>query len=187
MKVLIVDNQDSFVYNIAHILDSFQKGQIEVIKNNAIDIDAVDGYDKIVLSPGPGLPKDAGLMPQIIEKYAPSKSILGVCLGHQAIVEHFGGTLKNLAMPLHGVASTIYLCGKDYIYNKLPETFQVGHYHSWVAQNPLPTLLQTTAVDALGNCMSCKHQTLDIVGLQYHPESILTPLGKQLLKNWLLY
>jgi anthranilate synthase component 2 len=186
MNILVVDNHDSFVYNIVHLLDGFNLAQITVVKNDALDLDAVEEYDKIVLSPGPGLPKDAGLMPQLLKRYVFSKSILGVCLGHQAIVEHFGGKLKNMKQPLHGVSTKVKITSEDYLFKDLPNSFEIGHYHSWVAEYPLPEQLQATSVDEFGNVMSFKHQIFDVRGVQYHPESILTPLGKQILENWLM-
>lgn len=185
MNILVVDNHDSFVYNIVHLLDAFNLANIKVVKNDALDLESVNQFDKIVLSPGPGLPKDAGIMPLILKEYAATKSILGVCLGHQAIVEHFGGSLKNLSNPLHGISTQVKIISVDYLFNNLPETFEIGHYHSWVAEQPLPELLQATSVDVFGNVMSFKHIDLDIRGVQYHPESILTPFGSQMLKNWL--
>lgn len=185
MNILVVDNHDSFVYNIVHLLDAFNLANIKVVKNDALDLESVNQFDKIVLSPGPGLPKDAGIMPLILKEYAATKSILGICLGHQAIVEHFGGSLKNLQHPLHGVSSCIQIISDDYLFKGLPEKLEIGHYHSWVAVNPLPKMLEITSLDPLGNVMSFKHNELDIRGVQYHPESILTPFGSQMLKNWL--
>jgi anthranilate synthase component 2 len=185
MNILVVDNHDSFVYNIVHLLDAFNIAKITVVKNDALHLESVNQYDKIVLSPGPGLPKDAGLMPRLLKEYAGSKSILGVCLGHQAIVEHFGGSLKNLEKPLHGISTRVKIISDDYLFDNLPKTFEIGHYHSWVALNPLPEMLEVTSVDSNGNVMSFKHETLDIRGMQFHPESVLTPLGRQILENWL--
>ncbi len=185
MKILVVDNHDSFVYNIVHLLDAFNIAKISIVKNDALDIESVNQFDKIVLSPGPGLPKDAGLMPRLLKEYATTKSILGVCLGHQAIVEHFVGSLKNLEKPLHGISTKVKIISDDYLFDNLPKTFEIGHYHSWVAEYPLPEVLQATSMDEFGNVMSLKHKTLDIRGVQYHPESILTPFGRQILENWL--
>lgn len=185
MNILVVDNHDSFVYNIVHLLDALNLATIKVVKNDVLNLESVKQFDKIVLSPGPGLPKDAGLMPQLIREYIFDKPILGVCLGHQAIVEHFGGTLKNMEQPLHGVSTSITITSEDYLFKSLPDSFEIGHYHSWVAEHPLPELLQATSVDYFGNVMSFKHKILDVRGVQYHPESILTPFGKQILENWL--
>jgi anthranilate synthase component II len=185
MNILIVDNHDSFVYNIVHLLDAFNLAKISVVKNDALNLESIIHNDKIVLSPGPGLPKDAGLMPELIREYIDKKPILGVCLGHQAIVEYFGGKLKNLQQPLHGVSTKVKITSEDYLFKHLPDSFEIGHYHSWVAEQPLPELLQATSVDEFGNVMSFKHKTLDVRGVQYHPESILTPFGRQILENWL--
>lgn len=185
MNILVVDNHDSFVYNIVHLLDAFNLANIKVVKNDALDLETVNQFDKIVLSPGPGLPKDAGLMPELIREYIYKKPILGVCLGHQAIIEYFGGSLKNLQHPLHGVSSCVQIISDDYLFKGLPEKLEIGHYHSWVAVNPLPEMLEITSLDTLGNVMSFKHNKLDVRGVQYHPESILTPFGSQMLKNWL--
>lgn len=185
MNILVVDNHDSFVYNIVHLLDALDIATITVVKNDALHLDSVIHFDKIVLSPGPGLPKEAGLMPELIRNYINKKPILGVCLGHQAIVEHFGGTLKNLEQPLHGISTSVKIISEDYLFKELPDSFEIGHYHSWVAKHPLPEMLQATSVDTLGNVMSFKHKSLDIRGVQYHPESILTPFGRQILENWL--
>lgn len=185
MNLLVVDNHDSFVYNIAHLLDAFNLAKITVVKNDVLNLQSVNHYDKIVLSPGPGLPKDAGLMPELIRNYINEKPILGVCLGHQAIVEHFGGTLKNMEQPLHGVSTTVKITSEDYLYNDMPDSFEIGHYHSWVVEHPLPEILQATSVDDFGNIMSFKHKTLDVRGVQYHPESVLTPIGRKILENWL--
>jgi len=163
----------------------FNLAKITVVKNDALVLESVKQFDKIVLSPGPGLPKDAGLMPELIQKYIYEKPILGVCLGHQAIVEHFGGKLKNMEQPLHGVSTSVKLTSEDYLYSGMPDFFEIGHYHSWVAEQPLPETLQAPSEDAFGNVMSFKHKTMDIRGVQYHPESILTPFGSQLLENWL--
>lgn len=185
MDILVIDNHDSFVYNIVHLLDAFNLAKITVVKNDEMDIESINYFDKIVLSPGPGLPKDAGLMPQLLKEYAFSKSILGICLGHQAIVEHFGGTLVNLEHPLHGISTQIKIISDDYLFQNLPESFEIGHYHSWVAVNPLPKELEVTSIDDFGNVMSFRHSLLDIKGVQFHPESILTPSGSQILENWL--
>lgn len=185
MKLLVVDNHDSFVYNIVHLLDAFNLATIKVVKNDELDLERVQEFDKIVLSPGPGLPKDAGLMPELLQRYIHQKPILGVCLGHQAIVEHFGGSLKNLNRPLHGLSTLVTITSEDYLFKNLPQSFEIGHYHSWVAEIPLPDVLETTSTDVDGNVMSFKHKTLDVRGVQYHPESILTPLGRQILENWL--
>lgn len=185
MKVLVVDNYDSFVYNLVHIIQTLQVDTIDVIKNDKVDMNAVAGYDKILLSPGPGVPKDAGLMPAIIEQYAATKSILGVCLGHQAIGECFGGTLINLQEPLHGIASDINILQQDYLFANLPQHFKIGHYHSWVVSTQLPKAIEIIAKDDKDNIMALKHVDFDIRGVQFHPESILTEHGKTIIENWI--
>lgn len=184
MKILVLDNYDSFVYNLVHILQELKVDKIDVIKNNKIDINEVAGYDKILLSPGPGVPKDAGLMPAIIEQYAASKSILGVCLGHQAIGECFGGSLINLKEPLHGIASDITILQQDYLFANLPTNFKIGHYHSWVVSHQLPIEIEILAKDNKDNIMAIKHVHFDVRGVQFHPESILTEHGKTIIENW---
>lgn len=187
MKILVLDNYDSFVYNLVHYLqDIDDKNQIFVIKNNEISLDEVAVFDKILLSPGPGLPKDAGIMPALIKKYFTTKNILGVCLGHQAIAEAFGCNLKNLEKPLHGISSTISVLDSNTIFNNCPINFQIAHYHSWVVETmPYDHILETIALDSYGNCMALQHKNLPIYGVQFHPESILTENGKKILKNWL--
>ena len=185
MKILVVDNYDSFVYNLVHILKALKVETVDVIKNDKIDIHDVSGYDKILLSPGPGVPKDAGLMPAIIQQYATSKSILGVCLGHQAIGECFGGTLINLKEPLHGIASDIRILKKDYLFDNIPTHFKIGHYHSWVVSHQLPKEIEVLAKDDKDNIMALKHIEYDVRGVQFHPESILTEHGKTIIENWI--
>jgi anthranilate synthase component II len=186
MKVLVIDNYDSFVFNLVHMLYNLNVEDITVIKNDKISLDEIQSYDKILLSPGPGIPKDAGLMPQIIKQFAPTKSILGVCLGHQAIAECFGASLKNLEEPLHGVASTINILEENYLFEKCPKTFHIGHYHSWVVEeNTLANDLEILAKDEKGNIMSIGHKTYDVRGVQFHPESVLTENGMQIITNWI--
>ena len=185
MKVLVVDNFDSFVYNIVHLLYEIGVDEIDVVKNDQLDFSYINQYDKIVLSPGPGIPKNAGMMPQLLSEFASTKSILGICLGHQAIAEHFGTNLINLAAPLHGVASKIEIVKADYLFENLPKHFKIGHYHSWVVSEAISEDLEVLAKDELGNIMALKHKKYDIRGLQFHPESILTENGKTLLTNWI--
>jgi len=186
IKVLVVDNYDSFVYNLVHILYEIGVTHIDVVKNDLVDFHNIKQYDKILLSPGPGVPKDAGLMPQIIDKYATTKSILGVCLGHQAIVEVFGGDLINLEQPLHGVQSAINIQKSDCLFEQMPANFNIGHYHSWIAnQFTLPKEMEVIATDSQGSIMAIRHKEHDVRGLQFHPESILTDNGKQIIKNWI--
>lgn len=185
MKILVIDNYDSFVYNLVHILQALQIGSIDVIKNDEVELQSVKAYDKILLSPGPGIPKNAGLMPTIIQQYASAKSILGVCLGHQAIGENFGGTLINLNEPLHGIASDITILKQDYLFENVPLRFKIGHYHSWVVNHPLPKEIEILANDEKGNIMALKHIVYDVRGVQFHPESILTEHGKTIIENWI--
>ncbi len=183
-KILVIDNYDSFTYNLVHYLEEFHC-DVTVKRNDKLQLEEVAQYDKILLSPGPGLPDEAGLLKSIIKTYAPTKSILGICLGLQAIVEVFGGSLINLDTVCHGIASPIKLIAKDDIlYRHIPETLEVGRYHSWVVSSDLPSELIATSIDDEGHIMSVRHKSLDVRGVQYHPESILTPQGKQILKNW---
>jgi anthranilate synthase component II len=185
MKVLVVDNYDSFVYNIVHLLYEIGVAEIEVVKNDQLDFSYINQFDKIVLSPGPGIPKNAGMMPQLLKEFASTKSILGICLGHQAIAEHFGTDLINLSEPLHGVASEIEIVKVDYLFENLPKHFKIGHYHSWVVSEAISDDLEILAKDELGNIMAIKHKKYDVCGLQFHPESILTENGKTILINWI--
>lgn len=186
MKLLVLDNYDSFTYNLVHLIEKVSEMPFDVIRNDKISIDAVKAYDKILLSPGPGLPKDAGIMPELIKKYSSSKSILGVCLGLQAIGEAYGGSLKNLETVFHGIATPINIISEDLIFDSCPKTFTVGRYHSWVINvNNLPQELQVTATDEQGNIMALKHRTHDVRGVQFHPESILSEYGEMMINNWL--
>lgn len=188
MKILVLDNYDSFTYNLVHILAELgHSDNTEVFRNDKIALEDVGRYDKILLSPGPGLPCDAGIMPELLRKYAATKSILGVCLGHQAIGEAFGGELFNMPVVLHGVANSTYRTEVgDQLFEGLPEEFKVCRYHSWsVVGDKLPTELLVTSKDAEGNIMSMRHSAYNVRGVQFHPESILTEHGKQMIDNWL--
>jgi anthranilate synthase component 2 len=185
MKILIIDNYDSFVYNIVHLLYAIGIEEIEVVKNDQIDFQTIDNYDKIVLSPGPGIPADAGQMPQFIKTFAKTKSILGICLGHQAIAENFDTELVNLKNPLHGIASRIEILKPDYIFDGLSSGFNIGHYHSWVVSPDISSCFDVLAVDQSQNIMAIKHKEHDLIGLQFHPESILTENGRTILTNWI--
>ena len=186
LKLLILDNYDSFTYNLVHLIEKVSDMQFDVFRNDKISIDAVGTYDKILLSPGPGLPKDAGIMPDILKHYKTSKSILGVCLGLQAISESYGGTLRNLNSVCHGIASPISIISDDLLYKNCPTLFNVGRYHSWVVnQHQLPSDLEITSLDLEGNIMSLKHKTDHVRGVQFHPESILSEFGETIIKNWL--
>ena len=184
-KVLVIDNYDSFTYNLVHYLEDLDC-EVIVKRNDKLTLDEVDAFEKIVLSPGPGVPDEAGLLKQIIATYAPTKSILGVCLGQQAIGEVFGGTLENLDNVYHGVATNITLSVDDEsLFDGLGKTFEVGRYHSWVVNANLPESLEATSFDENGQIMSLRHKVYDVKGVQYHPESVLTPNGKTILKNWI--
>ena len=186
MNLLILDNYDSFTFNLVHYVEQFCD-KVTVIRNDEITLDQVDAFDAIILSPGPGLPKDAGIMPQLIERYAPTKKILGVCLGHQAIAEAFGAKLINLKEVLHGVAVPIQVTEEsEPIFRGMPATIKTGRYHSWaVSNNAFPEELTTTAVDAKGNIMAFRHTEYDLSGVQFHPESLLTEHGLKMIENWI--
>jgi anthranilate synthase component 2 len=187
LKLLILDNYDSFTYNLVHLVEKVSDISLDVYRNDKISIDKVAAYDKILLSPGPGLPKDAGIMPGLLKKYASSKCILGVCLGMQAIGETFHSRLKNLDSVCHGMATPIKLINEDVIFRNCPETFNVGRYHSWVVDaNGINSDLIVTAIDMEGNVMALKHRSWDVRGVQFHPESILSEHGETILRNWLL-
>lgn len=184
MKVIVIDNYDSFTYNLVHYLEEL--GCLVTVKrNDEVVIKEIEKFDKIVLSPGPGIPSEAGLLKEIISYYSKSKSILGVCLGHQAIAEVFGGKLLNLKSVFHGVATEIDIIKSDPIFYGLPNPLKVGRYHSWVVKKPIPSDLIALAYDKNGQIMALKHKKFSIWGVQFHPESILTEHGKLLLKNWL--
>lgn len=187
MKIIVIDNYDSFTYNLVHAIKKISGLPVDVFRNDEITLDKLDQYDKIVLSPGPGIPVEAGLLLDIIRKFAPTKSILGVCLGHQAIGEAFGGTLTNMNRVLHGISTPVTKTEiPTVLFEGLPETFQVGRYHSWIVDSAgLPDCLQVTSYDDKGMIMSMKHTTFDVEGVQFHPESVLTPLGEQMIANWL--
>ncbi|NAS11792.1 anthranilate synthase component II [Poritiphilus flavus] len=184
MKVLVIDNYDSFTYNLVHYLEDLDC-TVTVKRNDQLSLDEVEEFHKIVLSPGPGIPDEAGLLKQIIARYAPTKSILGVCLGQQAIGEVFGGTLVNLEEVYHGIATNVRITVEDEIFKGLPEEIMVGRYHSWVVDPQLPEELEVTSLDENGQIMSLRHRSLNVRGVQFHPESVLTPEGKKILENWL--
>ena len=186
-RILIIDNYDSFTYNLVHLVNELGQ-QCEVWRNDKFSIDDVDAFDKIILSPGPGIPSEAGLLMEVIEKYSPAKSIFGVCLGQQAIAEVFGGSLHNLSQPMHGIATPIKVTDEEEdLFKGLPNSFKVGRYHSWVVSDKgLPEILQVTAIDEADNSiMALSHREYDVKGVQFHPESILTQYGKELMQNWL--
>jgi anthranilate synthase component 2 len=186
MKILVFDNYDSFTYNLVQIIEQIVDEKVDVYRNDQIPLEDIEKYDKIILSPGPGIPEEAGILLDVIKKYASTKSIFGVCLGQQAIADAFGGSLINLSEIYHGVATEAIQTKEHKIFDNLPETLEVGRYHSW-AVNPddFPAELEITSVDKNGMIMSLKHKTYDVHAVQYHPESILTPNGKQILENFL--
>ena len=184
IKVLVIDNYDSFTYNLVHYLEDLNC-DVTVVRNDKLNLEDVKPFDKIVLSPGPGIPDEAGLLKAIIKAYAPTKSILGVCLGQQAIGEVFGGSLINLDEVYHGVATKVQITVDDEpMFNGLGKEIEVGRYHSWVVDSNLPEVLEATSFDKNGQVMSLRHKVYDVKGVQYHPESVLTPKGKQILENW---
>lgn len=187
MKILVLDNYDSFTYNLVHLVKALGYTDLEVHRNDRIEIGEIKKYDKILLSPGPGIPSEAGILQPVIREYAASKSILGVCLGHQAIGEVFGGTLINLSHVFHGIATPIKTICKDKLFAGIPDEFPVGRYHSWAVDTiGFPSdVMDITAVDADGKIMALSHKTFDVKGVQFHPESILTEYGDVILKNWL--
>lgn len=185
-KILVIDNYDSFTYNLVHYLEDLDC-KITVIRNNELSIDEPAQYDKLLLSPGPGIPDEAGLLKDIIKEYAPTKSILGICLGQQAIAEVFGGSLINLEKVYHGIGTTIDIIVDDEpLFTGLNSEIEVGRYHSWsVDPATLPDILEVTSTDREGNIMSLRHKVYDVKGVQFHPESVLTPDGKKILANWI--
>lgn len=188
-KVLVFDNYDSFTYNLVQIIERILNQKVDVVRNDKITLEEVDQYDKIILSPGPGIPEEAGILLDLIKKYAPTKSILGVCLGQQAIAEAFGGSLINLSDIFHGVATSTELVKDDTkLFKNLSSGFEAGRYHSWaVSREDFPAALEITAVDKDGMIMALQHTTYDVHGVQFHPESILTPEGEVIIRNFLLH
>jgi len=193
-KILILDNYDSFTYNLVQLVEEIIGGEVDVFRNDEITIAAVDRYDKIILSPGPGIPSEAGILLSLIKTYAKTKSILGVCLGHQAIGEVFGGQLTNLSKVFHGIKTKINLIpavsqsknDNDW-FKGLDDEIEVGRYHSWVINDQnVPAELEVTSVDCTGMVMSIRHREYDVQGVQFHPESVLTPTGRKMLENWLI-
>lgn len=191
MKILVFDNYDSFTYNLVHILEKIVTGSVDVFRNDEIPLEKVNEYDKIILSPGPGIPSEAGSLLPLIKEYAPTKSILGVCLGHQAIGEAFGGTLINLSTVYHGVATSMKVnrnrsAVTTDLFTDLPNEFPAGRYHSWiVSEENFPADLEITARDDNNYIMGLQHKNFDVQGVQFHPESVLTPNGEMIIRNWL--
>lgn len=185
MKTVIIDNYDSFTYNLAHLVKELG-AEVDVLRNDKFELEELEKYDKIILSPGPGIPEEAGLLLEVIRTYAGRKSILGVCLGEQAIGQAFGGKLTNLSEVFHGIQTNVKIKNKDYIFSGLPTEIPVGRYHSWVVDTDgFPEELVITAISSEGQIMALKHREYDVHGIQFHPESVLTPDGKQIVGNWL--
>lgn len=188
MNILLIDNYDSFTYNLSQYLEEEGGDDVEVTvwRNDQFDIDDVERFDKIVLSPGPGVPDEAGLLKAVIRRYAPTKSILGVCLGEQAIGEVFGAEIYNLNTVFHGIQSSVRIVASDYIFDNLSDSIKVGRYHSWVVgKEDFPAELEVTAVSEEGQVMALKHRRYDVHGIQFHPESILTPEGRTIIRNFI--
>ncbi|WP_341841023.1 aminodeoxychorismate/anthranilate synthase component II [Chitinophaga caseinilytica] len=187
MNILVFDNYDSFTYNLVHLVEKIIGGKVTVVRNDEIALEKVNDFDRIILSPGPGIPEEAGLLLPLIRQYAPTKSIFGVCLGQQAIGEAFGAKLTNLTEVYHGVATPVTVTSRSgRIFQNLPDELEVGRYHSWVVdEKSLPAELEITARDEHGYIMALQHKKFDVSGVQFHPESVLTPQGEQILRNWL--
>ena len=191
MKILVFDNYDSFTYNLVHLVEKITHIKVDVYRNDQLPLEKVKEYDKIILSPGPGIPEEAGLLLPLIKEYAATKSILGVCLGHQAIGQAFGGDLVNLSSVFHGVATPVKVKSenskvKSILFEGLPMELEVGRYHSWVvSRENFPDDLEITVEDESGMIMGLQHKTYDVQGVQFHPESVLTPDGEKILRNWL--
>ncbi len=185
MKTVIIDNYDSFTYNLSHLVKELG-AEVCVVRNDRFNLDDIDAFDKIILSPGPGIPSEAGLLLDVIRRYAGRKPILGVCLGHQAIGEAFGGTLENLSEVFHGVATPCHIIAEDPLFKGIAPDFEVGRYHSWVvSKENFPDCLEITAVSDEGQVMALRHRTMEIHGIQFHPESVLTPEGRIIIQNFL--
>lgn len=185
MKTVIIDNYDSFTYNLAHLVKELG-AEVDVLRNDKFELEELEKYDKIILSPGPGIPEEAGLLLEVIRTYAGRKPMLGVCLGEQAIGQVFGGKLTNLSEVFHGIQTNVKMKNKDYIFDGLPAEIPVGRYHSWVVDaDGFPEELVVTAISPEGQIMALRHRKYDVHGIQFHPESVLTPDGKQIVGNWL--
>jgi anthranilate synthase component II len=191
MKILVFDNYDSFTYNLVHLVEKITHTKVDVYRNDKITLEKIKEYDKIILSPGPGIPDEAGLLLALIKEYAATKSILGVCLGHQAIGQAFGGELINLSTVYHGVATNIEVGSRksdvrSFLFDGLPDEIEVGRYHSWIVSDKnFPDELEVTARDENNYIMALQHKKYDVQGVQFHPESVLTPCGEQIMRNWL--
>ena len=187
MNIVLIDNYDSFTYNLSHLVKELG-ANVDILKNDAFEMNDLERYDKILLSPGPGVPTEAGQLLEVIKTYAGKKPILGICLGEQAIAEAFGGTLINLEQVYHGIQAEVTVNTDDYLFKGLPTTIQVGRYHSWVVSpKQIPSCIEVISHSTEGNIMAIRHKTLDLRGIQFHPESVLTPYGKEIMKNWLSF
>ncbi len=186
MKCLVLDNYDSFTYNLVYLINQLGL-KTEVRRNDKISLAEIQAYDKIILSPGPGIPDDAGILKDLIKTYAATKSIFGVCLGHQAISEVFGATLFNMDKVYHGVKTNIHITKRDYIFDGLPDKFNAGRYHSWAVGDQLPKEIEKIAEDENGQIMAARHTQYDVRGVQFHPESIMTESGRQIIQNFLYH
>lgn len=185
-KILVFDNYDSFTYNLVHLVEKLIHTSVTVVRNDEIPLEKVKEFDRIILSPGPGIPAEAGLLLPLIKEYAASKTILGVCLGHQAMGEAFGGSLTNLSTVYHGVSTNCSVVNDSPLFKDLPSQFQIGRYHSWIVdEHTLPSELEVTARDDQQMIMAMQHKNYNIQGVQFHPESVLTPLGEKIIQNWL--
>lgn len=186
MKLLVLDNYDSFTYNLVHYIEKVSGMRPDVFRNDKINVEDAGRYEKILLSPGPGIPSEAGILVELIRRYAPTKSILGICLGQQAIGEVFGGKLMNLDSVFHGVATEMEVTADDPLFRDIPKKFMAGRYHSWVVdEKSFPAELEVTVRDQQGLVMGLRHRKFDVRGVQFHPESILTEHGEQMIKNWI--
>ncbi|MEN6457194.1 MAG: aminodeoxychorismate/anthranilate synthase component II [Prolixibacteraceae bacterium] len=187
MKIAVIDNYDSFTYNLVHAVKKISGLPVDVFRNDELELKDLEPYDKIILSPGPGIPEEAGLLMDIIREYAPRKSMLGVCLGHQAIGQVFGAKLVNMPHVLHGVANSVTQTNPDpVLYDSVPRLFEAGRYHSWIVDSEgFPDSLEVTSLDENGLIMSLKHIQYDVRGVQFHPESVLTPYGEKIISNWI--
>jgi len=185
-KIVVIDNYDSFTYNLVYYIESITKSTVDVFRNDEVPLDKLKDYDKILISPGPGIPAESGICPEIITEYSTTKSILGICLGHQAIAQAFGGLLINLDSPFHGIMSDIHILTDDPLFRKIPKTIKAGRYHSWIVdKNTLPHSLEINSEDTSGLIMGVSHRQFDVRGLQFHPESIMTGYGYHIMKNWI--
>lgn len=187
MKILVIDNYDSFTYNLVQYIERMEGCEVVVRRNDKISLEEVDEFEKIIISPGPGIPDEAGITKALIANYGATKSILGVCLGHQSIAEVYGGTIRNLTTVYHGVSSAMELKVKDdYVFAGIPENFDAGRYHSWIVEEEtIPDCLEVTVRNKEGDIMALRHKSHDVQGVQFHPESVLTEYGEMMLENWI--